>query len=129
MVRDDEIGLIAGAFNQMAGTVSSLFGNLEKIVEDRTTELQRRNRELEQQTMKTAESRNMLQLLLDSTGDAVFGMDIRGNCTFCNRSFLRIMGFESPETLQGKNLHSLIHHSDACGSPIIPSRCRICLSF
>lgn len=129
MVRDDEIGLIAGAFNQMAGTVSSLFGNLEKIVEDRTTELQRRNRELEQQTMKTAESRNMLQLLLDSTGDAVFGMDIRGNCTFCNRSFLRIMGFESPETLQGQNLHSLIHHSDACGSPIIPSRCRICLSL
>lgn len=129
VVRDDEIGLIARAFNDMAATISSLFGNLERIVEERTVELQAANRELEQQSRETAESRNMLRLLLDSTGDAVFGIDQKGNCTFCNRSFLRIMGFESLETLRGRNMHSLIHHTDSEGFSIDPSRCRICLSL
>jgi len=121
-VRDDEIGLIARAFNDMAATISSLFGNLERIVEERTVELQAANRELEQRSRETAESRNMLRLLLDSSGDAVFATDRKENCTFCNRSFLRIMGFESLETLRGRNMHSLIHYTDSEGFSIDPSR-------
>lgn len=129
VVRDDEIGLIARSFNSMADTVSNLFINLERIVEERTGQLQKTNRELEEQTRAASENRNKLKLLLDSTGEAVFGIDLQGNCTFCNRSFLHIMGYSSSSDLKGSNMHSLIHYSETDGSPIDSSECRICLSL
>ena len=42
-------------------------------------------------------SKEQLQLILDSTAEAIFGMDLEGNCKFCNKSFLRIFGYESQE--------------------------------
>ena len=113
----------------MADTVSNLFVNLERIVEERTAQLQRANRELEEQTMQSMEAERKLQLLLDSAGEAVYGVDRRGKCTFCNRSFLKILGFHSTDNLVGKEIHSLIHHSLEDGTPLDQSRCRICLAM
>jgi len=129
VIRNDEIGLIARSFNDMADTVSTLFINLEKIVEERTVQLQRANRELEEQTMQSMEAEKKLQLLLDSAGEAVYGVDRHGKCTFCNRSFLKILGFQSTDSLVGKEIHSLIHHSLEDGTPLDQSRCRICLAM
>jgi PAS domain S-box-containing protein len=129
VVRNDEIGLIARSFNDMADTVSTLFINLEKSVEERTVQLQRANRELEEQTMQSMEAEKKLQLLLDSAGEAVYGVDRHGKCTFCNRSFLKILGFHSTDNLVGKEIHSLIHHSLEDGTPLDQSRCRICLAM
>ncbi len=75
------------------------------------------------------ERRERLALLLDSTAEAIYGIDTKGNCTFCNRSCLRLLGYEVPEQLLGRNMHQLIHHSSADGTPLAEENCNIFLAF
>lgn len=65
-----------------------------------------------------------LQLVLDSTEEAILGMDLKGNCTFSNRACLKLLGYHASELL-GKNLHSLLHHTSADGTPLIADQCSI----
>ena len=58
-----------------------------------------------------------IRLLLESVGDAVYGMDAYGNCTFCNPAFLRLLGYPSHQALLGRNIHEVIHHTRQDGSP------------
>src|SRR5271155_4788698 len=44
----------------------------------------------------------LVTLLLDSAPEAIYGIDAKGDCTFCNRAFLRLMGYGSAAELQGK---------------------------
>ena len=57
------------------------------------------------------ESEERVRLLLDSTGEGIYGIDGENNCTFCNSSCLRLLGYKIPDELIGKNMHLLIHHS------------------
>ena len=75
------------------------------------------------------ESQSKLQLLLDSTAEAIYGIDLRGECTFCNRAFLRMMGYSSLEQVLGRNMHDLVHHSYQDGSPFPVEACRIFQAF
>jgi len=63
-------------------------------------------------------------LLLESTAEAIYGIDVDGNCTFVNRAFLNLLGYEESEVI-GKNIHSLIHHSYPDGSPYPVDACGI----
>jgi PAS domain S-box-containing protein len=81
------------------------------------------DRVLAQQKIKDREDR--LQLLLDSTAEAIYGVDLNGNCTFCNKSFLRTLGYENAGDLMGRNMHELIHHSRTDGSPYPVEECHI----
>jgi two-component system, OmpR family, sensor histidine kinase VicK len=56
------------------------------------------------------------QSILDSVGDGIFGMDLEGRLTFVNRSGAEMLGY-SPQELLGQNMHALIHHSRADGTP------------
>ncbi len=56
------------------------------------------------------------QSILDSVGDGIFGMDMEGRLTFVNRSGAEMLGY-SPQELLGQNMHALIHHSHADGTP------------
>jgi len=62
------------------------------------------------------ESEDRLRLLLDSTAEAIYGMDLEGRCTFCNPACLRALGYERVDELLGKNMHDLIHHTRADGT-------------
>ncbi|MEY4768306.1 MAG: hypothetical protein RL637_945, partial [Pseudomonadota bacterium] len=55
-------------------------------------------------------SEESLRLLLDSTSEAIYGMDLKGYITFCNRSCVRLLGYEDAEELIGQHAHNLIHH-------------------
>lgn len=76
-----------------------------------------------------ARHQQQLRLLLDSAGEAIYGIDLQGNCTFCNAAFLKIMGYEREADLLGKNMHKMIHHSHADGSPFDAEQCRIFRAF
>jgi two-component system, chemotaxis family, CheB/CheR fusion protein len=52
---------------------------------------------------------DQIQQLLNSTAEAIYGVDTRGICTFCNPACVRLLGYEKPSDLIGKNLHDLIH--------------------
>ncbi len=56
------------------------------------------------------------QSILDSVGDGIFGMDLEGRLTFVNRSGAEMLGYSAQELL-GQNMHALIHHSRADGTP------------
>ncbi|MDD4079994.1 MAG: diguanylate cyclase [Eubacteriales bacterium] len=75
------------------------------------------------------ESRNDLRLILDSSAEAIYGIDKEGNCTFCNRSCLEMLGYSNEKELLGKNMHRQIHHSRDDGSPYPEEDCRIFKAF
>ena len=65
-----------------------------------------------------------MQLLLDSTGQGVYGLDLDGNCTFINRATCEMIGYR-PEEVLGRNMHALAHHHKPDGSPYPPEECPV----
>ena len=49
-------------------------------------------------------------LLLNSTAEAIYGIDTLGVCTFINASCLNMLGYEYESELLGKNMHEMIHY-------------------
>ncbi len=71
------------------------------------------------------ESEEKYRLLLNSTAEAIYGIDLNGNCTFCNPATVKLLGYNSTEELLGKNMHALLHHSHADGAPYPDDECEI----
>jgi len=74
-------------------------------------------------------SEGQVRLLLNSTAEAIYGIDLQGNCTFANPSCSRMLGYANKEALLGKNMHWLIHHSYPDGRPMPVEVCRIYQAF
>jgi len=70
-------------------------------------------------------SEDKLRLILDSSGEGIYGVDLNGRCTFCNPAGLRVLGYEHSDDLLGKNMHELTHHLRADGTPLPMEECRI----
>ncbi len=85
--------------------------------------------DLTRQELSLRESDEKIRLLLNSTAEAIYGLDMNGNCTFCNNSCLRLLGYTSPDELLGRNMHWQIHakHSDGTHFPV--EECRIFKAF
>jgi len=107
--RNDETGRLSMAFNRMAQQLYILINNLEEKVKDRTLELQKINNALK-------ESEGNIRLLLDSTAEGIYGIDVKGDCTFCNTSCLSMLGYKSQNELMGKNMHWQIHYKRSDGT-------------
>jgi len=56
------------------------------------------------------------ELILESVGEGIYGIDLEGRVTFINETGARALGY-TPEQLTGRDLHELIHHSHADGTP------------
>ena len=69
-----------------------------------------------------------MSLLLESTGEGIFGIDLDGNCTFINRAGARLLGWEPAEVL-GCNMHELTHHSHPDGRHYPVDDCPIFNAF
>lgn len=70
-------------------------------------------------------SREHLDRILNSMAEGAYGVDLQGNCTFVNRAFLQMLGYQDESELLGRHMHELIHHSHADGRPYPASECRI----
>jgi PAS domain S-box-containing protein len=84
-------------------------------------------RRLAEQALREREEQ--LRLLLDSTGEGIYGLDRDGRCTFCNQAAARLLGYEHPEELVGQNMHQLSHHTRPDGSPYPAEECPILRAF
>ena len=69
------------------------------------------------------DSEEQIRLLLNSTAEAIYGLDLEGRCTFCNDAFLRVMGFAGKDELLGQKIHDIIHHSTSDGSVCRAATC------
>jgi PAS domain S-box-containing protein len=78
---------------------------------------------------KIREGSELVRLLLDSTPEAIYGIDTAGRCTFCNTSCLQLLGYESGADLLDRNMHELIHHTRADGTPYPVEDCHIYAAF
>lgn len=74
-------------------------------------------------------SEDQVRSLLDSTVEAIYGLDLQGNCTFCNRACVETLGYDRTEELLGQNMHDLIHHTRPDGSHYPVHECRIYEAF
>jgi diguanylate cyclase (GGDEF)-like protein/PAS domain S-box-containing protein len=72
--------------------------------------------ERKQSELALKESHQKMRSLLNSMAEGAYGVDTNGNCTFVNRSFLRILGYGHANEIIGKHIHELIHHSHPDGS-------------
>jgi PAS domain S-box-containing protein len=84
-------------------------------------------RELTILSLRQSEER--VRLLLDSTAEAIYGIDVRGECTFCNAASVRLLGYDNPGDLLGKQMHWLMHHTRADGTRYPIEDCQIYLAF
>lgn len=72
--------------------------------------------------------RDRLALLLESTGEGMFGVDMTGRCVFINRAAAQMLGYTAAEALQ-RNMHELIHHSHPDGRHYPERDCPIFAAF
>lgn len=64
------------------------------------------------------------QLILDSAGEGVYGLDCDGRITFSNAAATEILGWRL-ENVRGRKAHDMHHHSRADGSPYPLDECPI----
>ena len=100
---------------QMSEALKKSHEQLEDTVRKRTHELN--------------ESKEQIQLLLDSTGEAIYGLDKEGKCTFANVACLRMLGYKEVSQFIGENMHDLIHHTKKDGTPYPIEECCIYQAF
>jgi two-component system sensor histidine kinase/response regulator len=65
-----------------------------------------------------------MEMLLKSTGQGIYGIDLQGNCTFINRATCELIGYRSEEAL-GRNMHELAHHHKPDGSVYPVDQCPV----
>lgn len=105
--------------------------DLEERVERRTFEISvtnaSLNREIAERIQAEAETERIkrrMELILESAGDGIFGLDNRGKVTFVNKAASLLLGWE-PDDLVGLSHHDLIHHTRADGTAYPVDQCPI----
>lgn len=63
------------------------------------------------ENLKLLESdKMMLQTILLTSAEGIYGVDLLGECTFANPACLKHLGLDSQEQLIGYNMHAILHH-------------------
>ncbi len=70
-------------------------------------------------------SEDRFQLLLNSVGEGICGIDRDGHPLFCNPAALQILGYASEAELQGQDIPALLQTHDAAGQPVAPDACAV----
>jgi len=96
----DEVALLSSSVNSMANAI-------------------------DEKERQLSEQRAYIELLLDSTSEAIYGIDEKGICTFVNPACLRMLGFDNEAQLIGKGVHDLVHHTYPDGRPYPKEQCKI----
>jgi two-component system cell cycle sensor histidine kinase/response regulator CckA len=100
-------------FYDEAGKPTRMIGTVADITERKLTE------------RKSREQEELIRLLLDSTAEAIFGVNLDGVCTWANPACARMLGYAGPEELKGQHIHSLIHHHRADGTIYPEEECHV----
>jgi PAS domain S-box-containing protein len=70
-------------------------------------------------------SHERTRLLLESTSEGIYGVDLKGHCTFINPAGVEVLGYRDSSELLGRRIHDLIHHGRPDGSKPEPHDCLI----
>lgn len=98
---------------------------LQQLISESTAELKQQHGTalLLMQDKEKLDAR--LNLILNATGEGIFGIDLNGECIFMNSSALRLLGYASDQEVLGKDNHQLMHYAHADGSHYQVNDCPI----
>jgi PAS domain S-box-containing protein len=68
------------------------------------------------------------ELILDSVGDGIYGIDLYGRMTFVNQAAARTLGY-TPEELTGRDLHEVVYKGRSDGTAFAKSASPIMLAM
>jgi|GEM_PF-4794098 len=100
-----EFSSVQHAFDSMRINIKEKVDKIEQqlaIIQSKETNLTNLLLDLEQ-------SEEQVRILLESTAEAIYGIDLNGICTFANPACVRLLGYENTEQLVGKNMYHLVH--------------------
>jgi PAS domain S-box-containing protein len=102
-------------------------GKLARLIPAVERELaENRGREARREAERALrESEQQVRLLLDSTGEGIFGVDRQGRCTFANRAALNMLGGAGQGALVGRPIHDILHRGRADGVRCSEDDCRL----
>lgn len=114
--------------------IAALNAELEQRVRERTAELQQANEELicqiakrerdlqerRQVEVRLARLSHQNELILNSAGEGIYGLNQQGNITFANPAAAKMLGYEVDELI-GEWAHTCLHLSQADGTPYLLS--------
>lgn len=96
---------------------NTLNESLKREIEARKlSEVEFRNQErqletlVERRTQKLAEINERIQLIMNSTAEAIIGFNRAGVCEFCNRAALELLGCDRDDRLLGRGTQDLPFH-------------------
>ncbi len=72
--------------------------------------------------------RLQMEMILNSAGEGIFGLDLDGKLTFVNPAAANMIGWPTDQ-LPGKNHHEISHHSKPDGTTYPANECKIHASF
>lgn len=116
-------------------TARNLQVQFEEAIEKRTIELQVVNgalhREIAEKIQAEEEARELqkqFNLILNSAGEGILGLDNHGRVIFINRAAAIMLGWEEEELL-GSTHHDLIHHTHTDGTNHPVEDCPIYMAY
>lgn len=106
-----------------ASTLSNLLymEKQEIIIEERTSEIIVKNKELERVVAELQQLSREKELILNSAGEGIFGLDLDRNITFCNPAGAHMLGYETEGELIGKSVDIIMNESDTGEERIVSS--------
>jgi PAS domain S-box-containing protein len=75
------------------------------------------------------DSQQQYLLLLNSTAEGIYGLDVDGLCTFCNPAAARMLGVSDPSEFIGQHMHERVHHTYPDGRPYPTEECKVYRAF
>jgi diguanylate cyclase (GGDEF)-like protein/PAS domain S-box-containing protein len=100
VVRNDEVGMTARAFNTMVLDIA-------------------------ERTEQMHQSESSVRLLMDSTAEAIVGINNESTCIFVNQSCIDMLGYDNADQIVGKDFHELAHHHHPDGREYPGEECSI----
>lgn len=98
---ESDIQLSQSIADAAASTLSNLLyvEKQEVIIEERTSEIRVKNNELERVILELESLSREKELILNSAGEGIFGLDLDGKITFCNPASEFMLGYERGELI------------------------------
>ena len=115
--------------------LASAHHQLEERVRERTVDLEDANLLLQKEVAERhaaeeqfARLHREYELILNSAGEGIYGLDTEGRITFVNSAGLQILGYDEAELI-GNHLHDFQHHVRWDGEPYDREDCPVCAAY
>ncbi|WLV24638.1 EAL domain-containing protein [Aciduricibacillus chroicocephali] len=111
---ETKLQLAQSIIDATAATLSNLLymEKQEVIIEERTSEITVKNQELEVVVAELQQLSREKELILNSAGEGIFGLDLDRNITFCNPAGAHMLGYETEDELIGKTVNVIFKNTE-----------------